>query len=123
MKIYELIGDITPILSAYGEEAIPVPPMAEGIQDTSSSALSSRAKRGTAKESLKDAISAKIQETKYTQYEKALYLYYRAKYEEALQIFQANTDDFTSEIMATRCKKIMAGEIEVKDGIYEMKGK
>lgn len=62
-------------------------------------------------------------EEKYLRYEEWLELYYAEKYKEALEIFSANTTDFTSEILAIRCKKILTGDIIVRDGIYEMKEK
>jgi adenylate cyclase len=64
-----------------------------------------------------------IDKPKYQVYEQALELYFEGKYQEAMESFQTNTKDQTSYILADRCKKALAGEVFILNGVYEMKTK
>lgn len=60
---------------------------------------------------------------RYEVYESALSLYYKGLYKEAQSMFEGNTMDTASEIMARRCQEILEGKVEVVNGVYEMKNK
>ena len=64
-----------------------------------------------------------IDKVKYQTYEQALELYFEGKYQEAMELFQTNTKDQTSYILSDRCKKALAWEVFILNGVYEMKTK
>ncbi|MCA9377910.1 hypothetical protein KC711_03300 [Candidatus Peregrinibacteria bacterium] len=60
---------------------------------------------------------------KYTDYRKALSLYYSGSYTEAQKMFMNISGDEAAIMMAKRCQNALEGNIEVIDGVYEMKVK
>lgn len=64
-----------------------------------------------------------IDRKKYITYEAALVLYYSGAYQEAQEIFANNTADLASAVMTKRCQDAMDGNIEVVNGVYDMKTK
>jgi class 3 adenylate cyclase/CHASE2 domain-containing sensor protein len=62
-----------------------------------------------------------VDRTKYTLYERALGLYRAGDYREAGKLWQTQVSlDPPSRIMMLRCVDILKGNIEVKNGVYQM---